>query len=125
MNIFLLEQTEDGPLVKLDPNHGHMLISGRSFMEDATVYFNAIIDWFRTYMHNPKPSNLVEFELEYVNSASHAMIVRLLEEINKYYIMGHNFEIMWRYHSDDESIRDMGMEIEEMFDIPINYHILA
>lgn len=125
MNIFLLEQTEDAPLVKLDPNRGHMLIKGRSFMEDATVYFNAITNWFRNYMSNPQPLNFIELELEYVNSASHSMIIKLLEEVNKYYIMGHQFEIMWHYNPDDESIRDMGLEIEEMFDIPISYHVLA
>ncbi|MTI20057.1 DUF1987 domain-containing protein [Fulvivirga sp. RKSG066] len=125
MKTLLLEPTEDSPLVKLDPAKGHMLITGRSYMVDASTYLKAMTDWFRNYMVNPQPRNIIELEFEYLNSSSHSMLIYLLEEINKYHIMGHNFEVIWRYHEDDEYLQDIGQELQESFDLPIVEQVLV
>jgi len=125
MKTLLLEPTEDSPLVMLDADKGHMLLKGRSYMVDASTYLKEIINWFRAYITNPKPHNLVELEFEYVNSSSHSMLIHMLEEINKYYIMGHNFQVIWKFHEDDEILQEIGQELKEMFDVPINEHVLV
>lgn len=125
MKKFFLEATEDSPLVMLDPDEGKMLIKGRSFMEDAAPFQNIIIDWFRNYIKTPQPVNVLEIEIEYVNSASHHMLLCILEEVNKYFIMGHNFKVIWKYHKGDEYLEDLRREFEELFDLPIKESILV
>lgn len=125
MKTLFIEATEDSPKVFLDPFKGQMFIGGRSYFEDPVSFYDDIVDWLRRYMMSPQPKNTVEFEFEYFNSSSELMIVRLLGELNKYFIMGHNFEIIWRYDSNDEDMADIGEDFSNIFDIPIKLQVLA
>ena len=119
MKTLLLEATEDSPFILFDPNKGHLKIQGRSLMVDASTYLKILTDWLRTYISNPQPLSILEIHLEHISTSSHSMLIYLLEEINKYYIMGHHFEVMWIYHTEDEYLKDVGEELQEMFDVPI------
>jgi hypothetical protein len=119
MDTFMLEATDDSPLVYLDKKGGKMLLRGRSLMEDALPFQRPIIEWLRNYMASPNPVNIFEIDLEYINSASHQMLLEIIGELNKYYILGHSFEIIWIFHRDDEYMAGIAQELKEMYDIPI------
>lgn len=117
MDTLYLEATDDSPKVLFDQS-GHLVIEGRSFMEDASTYLSNFINWLRAYMKSPTPKTIVEIKLEYVNSSSQHMLIIFLEELNKYFIMGHPIEIVWRFDEEDESLEDLGYELAEMVDLP-------
>ncbi len=119
MKTLLLEATEDSPYIFFDPKRGHLKIEGRALMSDTSTYLKIMIDWLRGYIGNAQPLNLLELKLEHINSPSHSMLIYLLQEINKYYIMGHSFEVIWVYHPEDDYLKDVGDELQEMFDVPI------
>lgn len=119
MEILLLEATEDSPFVLFDPQKGFLKIEGRSLMTDTVTYLKIMTEWLRNYIINPQPHTIVAIQLEHINSHSHSMLIYFLEEINKYYIMGHKFDILWKYHEEDEYLKDVGEELKSMFDVPI------
>ncbi|MEP2771204.1 MAG: DUF1987 domain-containing protein [Fulvivirga sp.] len=119
MNTLLLEATEDSPYIFFNPEKGHLKIEGRSLMVDSNTYLMNMIDWLRNYIINPRPCSIIELHLEHINSRSHNMLIYFLGEINKYFIMGHSFEVIWMYHEDDEYLKDVGEELKSMFDVPI------
>lgn len=120
-----LEKAEVTPELFLDVSRGSILIKGRSLMEDTLPFYQMIIDWVRGYFKSPQPATIVTLELDYVNSSSLRMITEILFEINKFYIFGNDVVVEWRFHSDDEDMEEMGIELDEMLDIPFEYVILS
>lgn len=120
-----LESTEDSPKVLLDAKSGRMLIEGRSFMEDAAPFHQAIEDWMRSYFKNPAAKTTMMIELDYINTSSTKMLADLLFEMNKFYIFGNDVVIKWRYHHQDEDIEELGKELKEMVDMPFEFGVLV
>ncbi len=125
MKTLFLEATEDSPKLLLDPKSGKIQVKGRSFMEDTIPYYSAILEWLRDYFKDPQPETTIELEFEYINSASERMVIDVLAEFNKYFILGNKVRVIWAYPPEDESLAEMGEELGEMFDIPIEYRTLA
>ena len=125
METIFLEPTEDSPKLLLDPKLGKILVKGRSFMEDTVPYYSAILEWLRDYFKEPQQETVIELEFEYINSASERMVIDVLAEFNKYFILGHKVKVIWSYPPEDESLIEMGEELSEMFDIPIERRALA
>ena len=119
MKTLFIELAEDSPEVLLIPENGHLTIRGRSYMEDTLPFYTDILEWSREYFKKPQPHTTLELEFEYINSASHRMIMDIIGEFNKYFIMGHDVEVVWNYHHSDESLAEMGEDIQEMFDLPV------
>lgn len=119
MDTLLLEATEDSPYILFDAQKGHLKMEGRSLMVDTKTYLQIMTEWLRNYIINPRPLSILELRLEHINSLSHNMLIHFLGEINKYFIMGHSFEIIWMYCEEDEYLKDVGEELQSMFDVPI------
>lgn len=119
MDTLLLEATEDSPYILFDAQKGHLKMEGRSLMVDSNTYLQIMTEWLRNYIINPRPISILELRLEHINSFSHNMLIYFLGEINKYFIMGHTFKVIWMYHEDDEYLKDVGEELQSMFDVPI------
>ncbi len=120
-----LDKAETTPELFLDAATGAILIKGRSLMEDTLPFYQMIIDWLRGYFKSPQPTTVVTLEFDYVNSASYRMISEILFELNKFYIFGNDVIVEWRFHSDDEDMEEMGIELDEMLDIPFEYVVLS
>lgn len=119
METLLIERTEDSPKILFDAEKGHLLIQGRSFMEDTNPFYFAILEWSRKYFQNPKSHTILELDFEYLNSSSYRMVIDIVGEFNKYFILGSHVQVFWNYRKEDEDSADMGEELSEMFDIPI------
>ncbi|TRX61274.1 DUF1987 domain-containing protein [Fulvivirga sp. M361] len=125
MSKLFLEPTEDSPRILFNSDTGHLVIRGRSFMEDTSPFYFAIIEWLRDYFKNPKPYTLLELEFDYINSASYRMVVDVIGELNKYFVIGYIIEVRWGYYPDDECLAEMGEELKDMFDLPIQSNVIA
>ena len=119
METLLIEATEDSPKILFNATDGHLSIKGRSYMEDTSPFYIGILEWTRSYFQNPVEKTVLELEFDYLNSSSLCMIIDVIGEFNKYFIMGHEVEIIWSYPTDDESLAEVGDEVSEMFDIPV------
>ncbi len=115
----MLEPTEDSPYVYLDAEECIIIIKGRSFMEDTQPFARPIIQWLRNHIYHFKKAIKFEIELDYINSASHQMLLTILAEINKYHILGYKINVIWTFHHDDEYMSDVIKEFKEVFVLPI------
>lgn len=115
----MLEATEDSPYVYLDSDECVLTIRGRSFMEDTEPFMKPIIHWLRNHISHFKRAITFEIELDYINSASHQMLLTILGEVNKYYILGFQINVVWAFHQDDEYMEDVVEEFKEIFELPI------
>lgn len=120
-----MEKAEVTPELFLDASRGSILIKGRSLMKDTLPFYQMVIDWIRGYFKSPQPTTIITLELDYVNSSSFRMITEILFEVNKFYIFGNDAVIEWRFHSEDEDMEEMGIELDEMLDVPFEYVVLS
>lgn len=119
-----IEKGEVAPELLLDSSKGYILIKGRSIMEDTLPFYQMIIDWIRTYFKSPSELTKVTLEFEYMNSSSHRMVTEILFEMNKFYIFGNDIIVEWRFDANADDIEDMGIQLDEMLDIPFEYVVL-
>ena len=115
----MLEPTEDSPYVYLDAEECQLTIKGRSFMEDPEPFMRPIIQWLRNHIYHFRKTINFEIELDYINSASHQMLLTILAEVNKYHILGYQINVTWAVNHDDEYMFDIIDEFNESFDLPI------
>lgn len=125
MKPFYLEPTDDSPRLFFDVDNGLIEFTGRALMVETSDYYQMLVDWLRTYIQAPRPTTLVLFDLEYTNAASEQMIACILGELNKYYIMGHNFQVEWRVNEENESMLEIAEEFQHFFDIPFRIRQMA
>jgi len=106
------------PEIRFDYRNGIFGITGRSHPENADIEFEYVLDWIERYIKSPKPQSSLIIDLEYFNSTSAKILIRILELFTK---IKDNTElkIKWYYYDDDtlETIEDFQELID--FDIEI------
>lgn len=125
MKTLMIEASEDSPFVLMDYKEGKVVIKGRSFMEDPQPFQEAIIDWFRTYVSFSQKPFVVEIEMEYLSSSSHHMLMFIIAELNKYFIFGQKITITWSFLPEDEYMKEVIEEFQDIFEVPIKEFVLA
>jgi hypothetical protein len=114
MKVIHIEPTDDSPGILLNATSGIYEIWGRSLPEDASQFFQPVLDWVTEYALTPNTSTQFVFKLEYMNTASSKFIQDLLANLST--IKG--IEVLWYFHEDDEDMEEMGKEFMEQIDIP-------
>ena len=116
-----IKETDTTPIVVLDKENGVFKFEGKTLPENVTVFYQPIIDWFTEYIKDPNPETVIDLKLEYINTASSKALFSLflkLEEIAK---KGLDIKIKWYYADDDEDMKDVGEEYEDVIKIPFEH----
>jgi hypothetical protein len=120
MEPLIIKATEDTPEVIFDPAQNTFKICKISVPEDAYEFYQPIIQWFKDYANNPLPNTVIEFDLEYVNSASAKQLIQLLlaiEDVNR----NKPVLIKWFYESIDEDMQLLGKRFKNLADINFEF----
>ncbi len=120
LNPIFIEATKDFPQVVLNKEQNHFEISGRSLPEDAIKFYSPIKDWFLKYVENPNEKTVLIIKLEYYNSSSAKILVKLFMEFEKIFVLGKDVQIDWYYKEKDDVILERGDEIKEFLTLPVN-----
>lgn len=118
MDTIKLNATEDTPEIILDKVNGKFLIRGKSLPEDATEFYEPILDWFDDYVSDPLEETTIELFLHYVNSSSVKKIFAILclmEEIEPYH---NKVMIKWSFNKGDQLMKEKGEEFRDYLEIP-------
>ena len=83
MKAIVIDPTEETPKVVLDKAEGVFEIAGNSLPEDVLEFYNPIISWFEEYSLNPNPKTELVFNLEYYNTSSSKMFIKLFEKLRE------------------------------------------
>lgn len=120
MDTVNLESTKKTPLVLLDPA-GKIRIGGRSIPEDASKFYDSILNWVLEYVNAPQDSTVVDIELEYFNSGSAKFVMQILRELSELIHNGKDLKINWYYEEGDDDILERGEYYSSILDLEINF----
>ncbi len=105
------------PQINFNPQEGIFEILGRSLPENATNFYDSVIDWVEEYAKEPNNKTVFTFKLDYYNSASARKITDIFIIVSKI----RNVKILWYYMKDDEVMRENGEDFESIVNIPIEF----
>ena len=120
MEPLIIQATDDTPEVIFDPQNNIFKISKISVPEDAYEFYSPIIQWIKEYTKNPLPKTTIEFDLEYVNSASAKQLIQLLlalEDLSKVA----DVVIKWYYEAIDEDMQLLGKRFKNLADLNFEF----
>ncbi|NLK16784.1 MAG: DUF1987 domain-containing protein [Bacteroidales bacterium] len=119
MEPLYIEGTDESPEIILDKSAGNFEFKGKSLPEDVKAFYNPVLEWLDGYIANPNPDTVVNFRMDYFNSASAKQIMDILTCFEKVYQKGNDVLIRWHFASDDEDMEDAGASYEGIVDLPI------
>jgi hypothetical protein len=121
METLLIDGTEETPQVEFNTETSVYSISGRSLPEDATKFYDQLVDWVKAFSEKPKSEFTLNINLDYFNSSSAKQLVELmilLEALDKKEC---KVKIIWLYEEEDELMETRGKEIESIIDLPFTF----
>ncbi len=118
MEAIYIDKTNLTPLIKLDSEKGIFEISGKSFPEDVLVFFNPIRNWISEYCKKPNPKTEFVFNLEYFNSATARIVIKILLSLEEIMNTKREIIVYWHYKKDDEVMKERGEEIKSVVLLP-------
>lgn len=113
-----LTGTDDCPEVILDKAKNEFKFLGKSLPEDVKEFYSPIHDWIDNYINDPNEETIVEFNMEYFNSASSKQILDILEKFAQLADNGKIITVKWHFMEDDEDMEDAGESYADIVDIP-------
>ena len=121
METLLIDGTEETPQVEFNTETSVYSISGRSLPEDATKFYDQLVDLVKAFSEKPKSEFTLNINLDYFNSSSAKQLVELmilLEALDKKEC---KVKIIWLYEEEDELMETRGKEIESIIDLPFTF----
>jgi len=113
-----IEGTDENPEVILDKATNEFIFKGKSLPEDVKQFYTPILAWIEEYAKDPNEDTVVEFNMEYFNSASSKQILDVLERFAAVVELGKKVSVKWHYMEDDEDMEDAGDSYADIVDIP-------
>lgn len=123
MEVIKIKGTDDTPNVILDKGQNIIEISGRSLPEDVTMFYDPILNWIDQYGEAPNAETVVNFKLEYFNTASSKVILDILLKFEDILEKGNKVGVKWHYREDEEDMLEAGEEYADIVDVPFEYII--
>lgn len=121
MNIITLDPTAETPKVILDKENSIFELSGNSLPENVGEFYRPILEWLDTYVQSPNKSTLFNLRLDYYNTSSSKMILKILEHFREIHRKGYEVLIAWHYQEDDEDMIEAGENYAEYLKIPFKF----
>ena len=112
-----IQGTHDTPNVVCDYNTGEIILTGRSLPENPLKVYDQIFRWAKDY---DKPSMILNFKLEYFNTASSKQIFNVIKscvENNSIKEM----QVKWQYEEGDYDSKETGEHFSHLFKIPFDF----
>ena len=114
MDNFELPATARTPAVSFDFTNQHLKLSGESYPEDVTIFYNQVFDALDGYLGALSAGYCrFDFELIYFNSSSAKAIMMIMEKLDGAATAGRQVEVHWLYDPEDETMHELGEEFGE------------
>jgi hypothetical protein len=121
MDPLKLNGTETTIGVLLDKANGIFEFSGKSRPENVIGFFEPIFTWIESYELEPNPETVFSFKLDYYNSSSAKVLLRLLVRLEDMLVRGHDVKIHWYYRNSDEDMRESGEDYATLVSVPFEF----
>jgi len=114
------EPTNETPGVVLDKENSIFEFKGRSLPEDVNKFYGPVKEWLKQYTKEPNKQTKIVFNLDYFNSSSARVLVKILVEMEAIAEKGYDVSVDWYYKENDDVMEDRGDEIKSVLRIPFN-----
>jgi len=121
MEPLILKETEDTPEIIFNPEENIFKISKISVPEDAFQFYEPILTWLKNYEKNPNPETIVNFDLEYVNTASSKQLIQIMLLLEKIAEKS-KVTIKWYYEAIDEDMQSLGERYNKL--VKVNFEFI-
>ena len=101
------------PYIKLDKENCKLTIIGKSYPEDASLFYTPLVEEIETCKNDLSKSKIIiKIALEIMNSVSAKYIFHVIKNIYK---SAKETEINWYYEADDDCMLEEGGYFKESF----------
>ena len=101
------------PYIKLDKENCKLTIIGKSYPEDASLFYTPLVEEIETCKKDLEKSKItIKIALEIMNSVSAKYVFHIIKNI---YESAKETDIIWYYEVDDECMLEEGGYFEESF----------
>lgn len=118
MGPLIIDCTPQTPSINFDDASGFMEIKGRSIPDQPDEFWLPILNWFESYMLNPRDKTTVVIDLEYFNISSSKRILFLLYKLNELVESKKDVHVEWLYRESDEDMYEVGQDYAYMVKVP-------
>lgn len=115
-----IEKGKNTPEIILDPE-GVIQITGRSIHENAEEFYQPVEEWINEYIKNPADITVVNMHMEYFNSASARVFIKLFQKIIYVTVKDKKYIFNWYYDEGDEDILERGEYFSAVLSVPFNF----
>jgi len=118
MRKLFLENSEDTPQVELNCEDKIYKVSGKSLPENAVAFYLPIISWLKQYGNEHTDPMVLDFRLEYFNTASAKQITKLLlvlQDLSEKI----DVKVRWYYLREDTDILSSGLRFSRLIKVNI------
>lgn len=113
-----IQATNNTPLVDARRDTGKVVISGDSYPENSFEFFQPLIQWLESYLHDSPGSLDFQITLAYLNTSSVRVLVDLLEMLDEAYKEGRPISLTWFYEAGNERVAELAEEFREDCSFP-------
>ena len=102
------------PAIDFDFGNNHLKLSGESYPEDVTEFYNPIFSALDAYLATLGPGRCrFDFELIYINSSSAKAVMMLMDKLDAAAAKGAAVDVHWFYDEEDDTMQELGEEFGE------------
>ncbi len=127
MRKLIIDQTNNSPMVILDPEKKIYQISGESRPPDVREFYDQVISWlddFSAYLaksNNMKEPVVFNFNFEYFNSSSGKLILDICKNLGALRSKGFNVTVNWLFEKEDVDMLEVGKEMSKIVKFPFEF----
>lgn len=122
MEHLYIEATSHTPEVYFNIDENKLCLLGRSFPEDAAVFYSPVIAWLENNITEFSERFVLEVEFEYFNTASAKYLLKLIRVMEKYKETSKvPVSVRWNYFKNDLDMKDSGIEYQRFVTIPFEF----
>ncbi|RLD50114.1 MAG: hypothetical protein DRI94_09530 [Bacteroidetes bacterium] len=117
----IIKKTSGSPYVKLSAEECCFEIKGNSFSNIINEIYEKILTWIDEEM--PKIDCAIDciFKFNVSNSVTYKNILIMMTKFVKLKEQGQKINIIWYYNKDEEDSLAIGEDIEELFNLPVQF----
>ncbi len=102
------------PAINFDFGKNHLKLSGESYPEDVTEFYNPVFSALDAYLSALGPGSCrFDFELIYLNSSSAKAVMMLMDKLDAAAAKGATIDVYWFYDEEDDTMQELGEEFGE------------
>ncbi|HET9538380.1 MAG TPA: DUF1987 domain-containing protein [Mesorhizobium sp.] len=114
MQKFAIPATARTPAIDFDFGKNHLKLSGESYPEDVTEFYNPVFSALDAYLAALGPGSCrFDFELIYLNSSSAKAVMMLMDKLDAAAAKGATVDVHWFYDQEDDTMQELGEEFGE------------